>query len=212
MKKIIFTILLIISGFILGRISLSKGNVDREVVKDINKLNEKPTESVCDKIVQDQQKINIEAYTGEPAPVNFDSNPEAKLFLTTITDQVAEGANFAGHYTVATWGCGTNCIGYAVVDVLTGNIIDYVPHYPLQTITGFSASVDSNILVFNPKIPTDEKGYQSNGYKEERGIAEVAKEDYTAGFGRIYYSLIETDSKTYLHEFCIENLYSGLVK
>lgn len=212
MKRIILITLLIVLGFILGRISLSWVSVDREIVKDVNEMNEKPAETVCDAIVQERQKTNIEVYGGDPATVNFESNPDAKLFRTAITEQVAEGANFAGHYVVATWGCGTNCIGYAVVDVKTGDIIEYVPYYPFQTITGLGFSIDQDILVFNPKTPTDKNGYQSNGYKEKRSVAEVAKEDYTAGFGRIYYGLIETNSETYLHEFCIENLYSDLVK
>jgi hypothetical protein len=212
MKKIILIILLIAAGFILGRLSMSRGGVDGEIVKDVNELNKKPIETVCDNLVQERQKTNIEEYAGNPATVNFESNPDAKLFRTAITEQVAEGANFAGHYVVSTWGCGTNCIGYAVVDVKTGDIIEYVPYHPFQTITGLGFSIDQDILVFNPKTPTDKNGYQSNGYKEERSVAEVAKEDYTAGFGRIYYDLIETDSETYLHEFCIENLYSDLVK
>ncbi|MDY0388015.1 MAG: hypothetical protein RBT65_12985 [Methanolobus sp.] len=171
-------------------------------------------QTVCDLMVQDQQKSDIEAYKGEPMPVNFESNPDAKLFRTNITNQVAEGANFAGHYAVATWGCGTNCIGYAIVDVITGDVIDYVPYYPSQTITGFGFSIDKNILVFNPKIHTDEDGYQSNGYKEERTIKEIVEEDYSAGYGRIYYDLVEStdDTMPSLRKLCTENVYSGLIK
>ncbi|MBI4479763.1 MAG: hypothetical protein HY651_07040 [Acidobacteria bacterium] len=33
-----------------------------------------------------------------------------------------EGPNFAGHYFVITWGCGTGCLGIVVVDAITGRI------------------------------------------------------------------------------------------
>lgn len=160
--------------------------------------------TVCDVVVQDKQKTDIEAYTGEPAPVNFESNLAAVLFRTTITNQVAEGANFAGHYTVATWGCGTSCIGYAIVDVVTGNIIDYVPYYENQALEGFASSIDSNILVFNPRP-------ENIGTKTAR---ETLNEDGQAHYARVYYDLVEStdDAMPLLRQLCTENVYSGLVR
>ncbi|MCB9813203.1 MAG: hypothetical protein H6772_02220 [Pseudomonadales bacterium] len=201
--NVILLIILVFSGIFLFKNSQQESH-------ELNRY----SKTVCDVAVEQNEKTNIEIFEGEPKLVNFESNPDAKLFRTTITNQVAEGANFAGHYTMATWGCGTNCIGYAIVDVLTGDIIDYVPYYPSQTITGFGFSIDKNILVFNPKIPTDENGYQSNGYKEERTVAEIVEEDYSAGYGRIYYDLVEStdDTMPLLRKLCTENVYSGLVK
>jgi len=39
-----------------------------------------------------------------------------------IRAQAAEGANFAGHYRIATWGCGAGCVQFAIVDVKTGDV------------------------------------------------------------------------------------------
>lgn len=160
--------------------------------------------TICDVVVQKQQKTEIEEYTGEPASVNFESFPEAKLFRTTIINQVSEGANFAGHYTVATWGCGTSCTGYAIVDVMTGNIVDYVPYYTNQALEGFVSSVDSNILVFNPRPKN----------MVAKTAQEILNEDGQAYYARVYYDLVESTDSTMpsLRKLCTENVYSGLVK
>jgi len=160
--------------------------------------------TVCDVVVQDQQMTNIDVYTGETAPVNFESNLDAGLFRTTISNQVAEGANFAGHYTVATWGCGTSCTGYAIVDVITGSIIDYVPYYENQALEGFSSSIDSNILTFNPRPENI----------ETKTAREILNEDGQAHYARVYYDLLESTDDTVpsLRKLCTENVYSGLVR
>ena len=36
---------------------------------------------------------------------------------------MSEGANFAGHYRVAVWGCGSSCAMFAVVNLNTGRVI-----------------------------------------------------------------------------------------
>lgn len=161
------------------------------------------SKTVCDVAVQEQQKTDLQVVSGEPAVVDFDTYPEANLFQTTISSQVAEGANFAGHYAVATWGCGTECQGYAIVDVLNGKIIEYVPHHPFQASEGLSFSANSNILVFNSKPNVQGK----------KTAAEVLEDDFEARKGRIYYLLTENeDNEANLSTLCIENLYSGLLE
>ena len=44
----------------------------------------------------------------------------AKQYKTVITLSMAEPANFAGHYRVVTWGCGTDCRGFAILNKLSG--------------------------------------------------------------------------------------------
>ena len=177
---------------------------DNSLVADEDRVSHNEVTTVCDLVVQDQQKSDIEAYTGEPVPVNFESNPDAKLFRTTITNQVEEGANFAGHYTVATWGCGTSCTGYAIVDVMTGNIVDYAPYYENQALEGFVSSVNSNILVFNPRPKN----------MVAKTAQEILDEDGQAYYSRAYYDLVEStdDTMPSLRKLCTENVYSGLVK
>lgn len=157
--------------------------------------------TVCDKAVQEWKRNDLETYKGQSVSVDFSTNPEAKLFQSTIVSQVSKGANFAGHYTVATWGCGTECEGFAVVNVENGAIIKYVPYYPLQAASGLSYSIDSNILVFNPRP-------NITSVSARKAI----QDDYEARKGRVYFLLRENAGQdTNLTTLCVENLYSGVV-
>jgi hypothetical protein len=68
-----------------------------------------------------------EIYRGRPAPVRLDSR-RARMFRTRLREDSRTGPNFAGHYTVVVWGCGTGCAQSAVVDARTGRV--YFP--PLE--------------------------------------------------------------------------------
>lgn len=50
--------------------------------------------------------------------------PLERRYRTRIREAVREGVNFAGHYVLAKWGCGTGCYKFAVVDAVTGVIFD----------------------------------------------------------------------------------------
>jgi len=152
--------------------------------------------SVCDVVVNDSARNNIEVFSGISKKIDFESFPEVKLYRTAINREVEEGANFAGHYRFATWGCGTDCQGFAIVDLITGKIIEYQPVYPFASATGFSSSVTSNIVVFNPR-PEQEK--------ETQTIDELVLSEGNATKGRIYYQM--TDSG-YFRTLCIENFYA----
>lgn len=81
-------------------------------------------------------------FQGKPAPPKLDS-PAARLYRTRIRDGVEKGwgvhdggwgvhgegqgserpgPNFAGHYVVIRWGCGSPCIQLAIVDAQTGSV------------------------------------------------------------------------------------------
>lgn len=62
-----------------------------------------------------------EKFSGKPAQPKLASK-RARLFRTMIRTQAAEGPNFAGHYRIATWGCGAGCVQFAIVDVKTGDV------------------------------------------------------------------------------------------
>ena len=54
-----------------------------------------------------------------PAPVILVS-ARARRFRTVLTTQAKERPNFAGQYRVATWGCGSDCHAFAIIDAKTG--------------------------------------------------------------------------------------------
>ena len=55
--------------------------------------------------------------------LDMKSNPIAKTYRTVLRQEIAEGPNYAGHYRVAFWGCGSSCAMFAVVDLKTGKVI-----------------------------------------------------------------------------------------
>ncbi|MCA1565521.1 MAG: hypothetical protein LC803_07770 [Acidobacteria bacterium] len=70
-----------------------------------------------------------EIYGGRVAPVVLDSK-RARMFRSRLREDSRQGVNFAGHYAVVFWGCGTGCAQVAVVDARTGKVywppVDYV--------------------------------------------------------------------------------------
>lgn len=61
-------------------------------------------------------------YKGRRAQLNLRSSRGAYSFRTRLREGYAEGVNFAGHYTLVGWGCGTGCIDAAIIDAKTGKI------------------------------------------------------------------------------------------
>ena len=61
-------------------------------------------------------------YRGKPArPVITE---EFRSVRTTIRRGARSDVEFAGHYTVPRWGCGTDCNGFVVVDSVSGKVYD----------------------------------------------------------------------------------------
>jgi len=58
-----------------------------------------------------------------PAKLDLRSNPIARMYRTAIRQEMRQGANFAGLYRVAIWGCGSSCSQFAVVNLKTGSVI-----------------------------------------------------------------------------------------
>ncbi len=88
----------------------------------------------------------IEYYKGEPAAVRYADFEDAIEFKTVIEASIKEGANFAGKYRVAEWGCGTACQNTAVIDLKTGNIVAF----GLLSDLGSEYSLDKTFLTLNP--------------------------------------------------------------
>jgi len=68
------------------------------------------------------ENYSADVYAGKPAPLNVRSHRLARMYRTSIREQLQEeGINFAGHYTIAVMGCGTGCSITAIVDARNGN-------------------------------------------------------------------------------------------
>ena len=118
-------------------------------------------------------------YRGRVAPLVVSSSPTARAFRTRTREAMAGGVNFAGHYVVATWGCGTECMGGHIVDARTGRAVADLPFNAVF----LSVRPDSRLLtVATPDdlaemIPLDDTGnegpipsrYQSSYWVLENG-------------------------------------------
>jgi hypothetical protein len=62
-----------------------------------------------------------EVYKGPVARVRLESR-RARMFRTVLREDSRGGPNFAGHYAVVFWGCGTGCAQMGVVDSKTGRV------------------------------------------------------------------------------------------
>jgi hypothetical protein len=54
--------------------------------------------------------------------VNLRSHKSANMFRTNLRNAAKEGVNFAGHFILTTWGCGTNCTQSAIIDARNGRV------------------------------------------------------------------------------------------
>ena len=166
--------------------------------------------SVCEALIKREyedvrlQPDPVTIYNGKPAKVDFSKDLSYKTYHTEITTQAAEGPNFAGHYTLVSWGCGTGCMVYIILDAVTGKIA-YIPEkallysYPSHTL-------ESRMLIFNPKA----------NYSDFEGktLPEILKENNygEARWSRDYYEFDDSEvDKPWLYKLCSENVLDGVM-
>jgi hypothetical protein len=90
--------------------------------------------------IRDKKAPTFQAYpvsnpplTGSPK-LDLKSSPTARRYRTLLSEEVAKGPNFAGHYRVAIWGCGTSCANFAIVNLATGRVIAPFDAYATGTV------------------------------------------------------------------------------
>lgn len=59
----------------------------------------------------------------KPSKAPVLATKEQRAFRTRLRQAAKEKPNFAGHYIVTIWGCGTECISGAIIDARTGSVI-----------------------------------------------------------------------------------------
>ncbi|MFN2566712.1 MAG: hypothetical protein ABR499_17080 [Gemmatimonadaceae bacterium] len=84
-----------------------------------------------------------------PARVDLASAEYGRMYRTKLREGAAAGPNFAGHYTIVLWGCGTSCQIVAVVDARTGRL----SRQTLLTANGVQYRRDSRLLLADPRTP-----------------------------------------------------------
>jgi hypothetical protein len=62
-----------------------------------------------------------ENWDRSPAPLKLSTRSE-RMFRTQLANAVKEFPNFAGHYRITYWGCGSACSAGALIDLQTGDV------------------------------------------------------------------------------------------
>jgi hypothetical protein len=105
----------------------------------------------------------VDVYKGKLAAPNFNTDTEAYSFRTQIRNQCKDkGINFAGHYTIAKWGCGSDCQTVAIVDRLDGKIYySNLSKINNDIAYGLKCRPNSRMLILNSGLLERHKGYVS---------------------------------------------------
>jgi hypothetical protein len=115
-----------------------------------------------------------EVYKGPVAPVRLDSR-RARMFRTRLREDSRTGPNFAGHYTVVVWGCGTGCAQMGVVDSKTGRVyfppVEYmdIPDMEDEAVRSQWFRLDSRLLRITKDFYDGTGGYTAYYYLFEGG-------------------------------------------
>jgi hypothetical protein len=89
----------------------------------------------------------VEKFGGQRARVNLRSHPQARMFRTMLRDIARKGPNYAGHYGVGYWGCGTDCLRVGIVNLRNGRA--YVS--PFYASVGIAYCRNSRLLIVAPR-------------------------------------------------------------
>lgn len=87
-------------------------------------------------------------FRGPDAVPDLRSDPRSRMYRTQLRGWATEKPNFAGHYILATWGCGTGCTQIAVIDALTGKVF-----HPPGARTNSVVDVHDELLVDGDSSP-----------------------------------------------------------
>ena len=129
---------------------------------------------------QDYSVPPSQIFKGTPASPQFKTAGQ-RLFRTRIRQGAAEGANFAGHYAIAQWGCGSNCVGLAVIDVQSGEVFDSPFGAPDTAYIGFVPPFEERGLFFH----VDSRLFIANGCPNDKSCGVYFYEWTGTGFRRL---------------------------
>lgn len=94
-----------------------------------------------------EQFAATETFSGKPAAPTLKTAGQ-RMFRTRIREAAAKGPNFAGHYTIAEWGCGSGCVSIALIDSSDGRVFDG----PFQTLSW-------DLVNYEGKYPSNANGF-----------------------------------------------------
>ena len=94
------------------------------------------------------EAYSVTPYAGPNAAPDVLSEARSRMYRTQLRGWATEKANFAGHYILATWGCGTGCTQIAVIDALSGKVF-----HPAGAKTNSIVDVHEELLIDDNPSP-----------------------------------------------------------
>jgi hypothetical protein len=114
-------------------------------------------------------KVN-RIYKGKFAKPNLKTDPNSYSYKTMIrNDCLQDTANFAGHYTIAEWGCGMGCAMMAVIDRISGKVYYSQKFFPFDADDGhwgIRYRKDSRLILVNSYLLEDYLGYVMQDWRK----------------------------------------------
>jgi len=95
----------------------------------------------------------VSRFRGVAAQVIISSQSGARYYRTRLREGARKGPNFAGHFTIVTWGCGSDCYDIAVVDARTGRVW----FAPFTGSVGVVFKLASSLLIVDPKARVEKE-------------------------------------------------------
>lgn len=105
-------------------------------------------------------------YRGNPVAPRLTTKNQ-RLFRTMIRQGAKSEVQFAGHYTVPRWGCGSTCVDFALADSISGQVYEptfYVSGLPMSWLVEQTGTYEPPRLDFRP----DSRLLKVNGCLNER--------------------------------------------
>ncbi len=116
------------------------------------------------------EDFNVKIENINSVPIDYNSNKIAKQFKTVISEQYVKGINFAGHYSITEWGCGSNCFETAITDIKTGKVYAGPTSYDVGGVRFDRQYIDfrpdSKLIIINPP---DSLGFYDQGMFDKPG-------------------------------------------
>ncbi len=86
----------------------------------------------------------------------------ARQYKTTISTEATKPSNFAGEFRVATWGCGTDCRGFAIISKHTGVVytlpgVEYIAGVMGNDDERIAFKLDSRLLIITGSMNDNSK-------------------------------------------------------
>lgn len=111
---------------------------------------------------------------------------ETKKYRSVISFGAKKGANFSGHFSLVTWGCGTDCHQFAIVDMENGMVF---MSKSINLVSGVMGNDDdrilfkknSSLIIFSGSINDDIEGKFFFQWKQGR-LEFLCRKDLTKVF------------------------------